>query len=124
MSNPLVKYLFTAVISACVFCLDQGTKIFIHTQISMEESKTVIEGFFNIVYVRNSGGAFGLFESSHEVIRFILFLFFPLVCVGFVFMMLRETKNRFPSSGFEFCFRWSGWQLSGSGSFRLCYRFY
>ena len=95
MSNPLIKYLFTAVISFCVFFLDQATKFFIHTQISMEESKTVIEGFFNIVYVRNFGGAFGLFGNSHEWVRFILFLFFPLVCVGFIFMMLRETQNRF-----------------------------
>ena len=95
MSNPLIKYLFTSVISAWVFCLDQATKTFIHTQISLEESITVIEGFFNIVYVRNSGGAFGLFESSHEIIRFILFLFFPLICVVFIFLMLRETQNRF-----------------------------
>lgn len=95
MSNPLVKYLFTAVISGFVLCLDQATKIFIHTQVSLEESITVIEGFFNIVYIRNSGGIFGLFGGSHELIRFILFLFFPLACVVFIFMMLRETQNRF-----------------------------
>lgn len=95
MSDPLIKYLFTAVASLCVFCLDQATKIFVHLHIPMTKPKTVIEGFFNIAYVRNPGGAFGLFGESHEILRFILFLLFPLVCVGLIIMMLKETQNRY-----------------------------
>lgn len=95
MSNPIVKYLFTAVVSAGVLCLDQATKILIHTQMQGQEPLILIEGFFNIVYARNSGGAFGLFGESHEIIRFILFLFFPIICVFLIFMLLKETQNRF-----------------------------
>ena len=61
----------------------------------MGEPKIILEGFFNISYVRNSGGAFGLFGESHELIRFILFLLFPLICGFLIFMLLRETQNRF-----------------------------
>ena len=95
MSNPFVKYLTVVVTAGWVLCLDQATKIFIHTQFPRQESKTIIEGFFNITYVTNSGGAFGLFNDSNEWIRFILFLLFPLVCVYFIFKLLQETGDRF-----------------------------
>ena len=95
MSNPFVKYLFVILTSAWILCLDQATKIFIHTQFPRQESKTIIEGFFNISYVTNSGGAFGLFNEGPEWLRFILFLLFPLVCVYFIFKILQETENRF-----------------------------
>ena len=95
MSKPPVKYLFVALVSTWVLCLDQATKIFINTQFTLGESKVLIEGFFNISYVTNSGGAFGLFEGSHEIVRIILFLLLPIISVGLIFMMLRETQNRF-----------------------------
>ena len=95
MSNPLVKYLFVTLVSSWVLCLDQATKIFIHTQFPRQESKTIIKGFFNISYVTNSGGAFGLFNDSQEWVRFVLFLLFPLVCVFLIFKMLKETEDRF-----------------------------
>ena len=95
MSNPLLKYLFTAMVSSAVLCLDQATKIYIHTHIQGEKALTVIKGFFDIVYVRNAGGAFGLFSESHEILRFILFLFFPIVCIFLIFKILQESQNRF-----------------------------
>ena len=95
MSNPIVKYLFTALVGSAVFSLDQASKIYVHTQMRMKDPLVVIEGFFHIAYVQNSGGAFGLFGESHEFVRTILFLFFPLICVGLIFMMLKETSNRF-----------------------------
>lgn len=94
MLNPILKYLFVSVVSLGVFCLDQATKILIHTQFRKGEPLVLIEGFFNISYVTNSGGAFGLFGDSHEWIRFILFLFFPIVCVILIFMILRGTQDR------------------------------
>ena len=95
MSNPLRKYLFVVLTSTWVFCLDQATKIFIHTQFPRQESKAIIEGFFNISYVTNSGGAFGLFNEGPEWLRVILFLLFPLVCIYFIFKILQETNCRF-----------------------------
>ena len=95
MSNFFVKYLFVVLTSAWVLCLDQATKIFIHTQFPRQKSKAIIEGFFNITYVTNSGGAFGLGNSVPEWLRVILFLFLPLVCVYLIFKLLQETDNRF-----------------------------
>ena len=95
MSNPVLKYLFTTCVSLTVFFLDQATKFIIFNHIRGKEPVTLIDGFFNISYVTNAGGVFGLFGESHEIIRFILFLFFPIVCVFFIFMMLRETNQKF-----------------------------
>ena len=95
MKNPVLKYLLTSLCSLGVFALDQATKIYVYTQIPLGEPKIIIKGFFNIAYVTNKGGAFGLFSSSPDFIRFILFLLFPLVCLVFIFMMLREANNRF-----------------------------
>ncbi len=94
MTNPFVKYLFVSLVSAWVFCLDQASKSLIQTQFNLGDTKTVIDGAFNIFYITNSGGAFGLFNESHEIIRFILFLLLPIVCVILVAMMLRETQDR------------------------------
>ena len=95
MLNPFVKYLTVIVTASWVLCLDQATKIFIHTQFPRQESKTIIEGFFNISYVTNSGGAFGLFNDSSQWIRFILFLLIPLFCIYLIFKLLQETGDRF-----------------------------
>lgn len=95
MSNPILKYLFTILSSASILSLDQATKFLVHTQMRMGEPIVLIEGFFNISYITNAGGAFGLFGESNDLTRFILFLLVPLVCVVFIFIMLRETQDRF-----------------------------
>ena len=94
MLNPFIKYMLFVLVSSCIFCLDQVTKTLIQTQVFLEQPITVIEGFFNINYVQNTGGAFGLFSESHEWIRFVLFIFFPIVAFVFIFMMLRETQQK------------------------------
>ena len=94
MSHPFLKYLFTAVLSSAVLCLDQATKIFVSSKIQLEEPYVLINGFFNIAYITNAGGAFGLFNSSPYGVRFVLFLLLPIVCVAFIFAMLKETENR------------------------------
>ena len=36
---------------------------------SLHDSIPIIDGFFNLTYVRNTGAAFGIFAGSHEVFR-------------------------------------------------------
>jgi len=42
-----------------IVCLDQVSKIAVHKSLRIYESVPVIEGFFNLVHVRNRGMAFG-----------------------------------------------------------------
>ncbi|MGI9548980.1 MAG: signal peptidase II [Bdellovibrionales bacterium] len=88
------KYFLTSLVASFVVAIDQATKIYIHTQVKMGNPIEVIAGFFNINYVRNPGGAFGLFSESSVFIRYTLFLLFPLICIYIIFMMLKDTKNK------------------------------
>jgi signal peptidase II len=45
-----------------VLVLDRWTKALVQARFDLNDSITVIDGFFNITYVRNTGVAFGIFD--------------------------------------------------------------
>jgi signal peptidase II len=98
------KYLTFGWIVLFLIILDQLTKIYIHTQFRLGESISVIEGFFNITYVRNTGAAFGILSDSHETFRHMFFLSVPIIAVVIIVMMLRTTPD---------LDKWQIWSLSG-----------
>ena len=95
MSQSYGKYLFSLITSSWILCLDQASKIYIHTQVPKPYSKTIIDGFFNITYVTNSGGAFGFLNQGPEILRILLFLLVPILCVIFIFAMIKKSSDRF-----------------------------
>lgn len=90
----IYKYSLTACCAGFVLALDQATKLFVHTKMSLGETIVVVPWFFSLHYTRNTGGAFGLFSASSELVRFILFILFPIVCVFIIFIILKKTYNR------------------------------
>ena len=50
------------VVAAATLALDRWTKTLIQKHFDLNESISVIDGFFNITYVRNTGVAFGIFD--------------------------------------------------------------
>lgn len=88
-----MKYLILLTISSAIAALDQATKLYIHTRFDLGESVNIIEGFFSITYVRNSGGAFGIFSNSNEIVQTILFLIFPIIVIFIIFRMLGQIKD-------------------------------
>jgi len=95
MKSPVFKTFFVSFVSVWVFCLDQATKIYVHTQLPRQEPLPIIDGFFNLSYVTNTGGAFGLFHGGPEWLRIFLFLLVPLLCFVLIFMMLKEANQAF-----------------------------
>jgi len=92
------KYLLLLCFAGFIIAVDQLTKIFIHTQFQLHESKTVIENIFNITYVRNFGAAFGFLSQTPSNFREIFFLMMPpLACLIIVYIMRavddRDTKQ-------------------------------
>ena len=71
--------------------IDQATKTYIHTQFGLGETLRVIDGYFNITYVRNTGAAFGMLADAPETFRKIFFLSVPLIAVVVIFFMLKTT---------------------------------
>ena len=89
-----LKYLLLGSISAAVIALDQATKIYVHTQFQLHESIDVIDGFFNLTYVRNTGAAFGFLANSPEVFRELFFLSMPPIALVIIFWILRSVQEK------------------------------
>jgi len=49
--------------------LDRWTKALIDSRLALHETIPVIDGLFNITYVRNTGVAFGIFDSGFSTSR-------------------------------------------------------
>ena len=47
---------------AATIALDRWSKVLIQKRFDLNESISLIDGFFNITYVRNTGVAFGIFD--------------------------------------------------------------
>lgn len=60
----------TLLSAALVFAADQATKFWVRSAFAEEELVTVVRGFLNLTYVRNPGGAFGVFR--HRQVLFIV----------------------------------------------------
>ncbi len=59
-------------ITIIIVALDWITKLFVVRKFSLYDSRPVIENFFHIVYVRNTGAAFGLGANSGSALAPIL----------------------------------------------------
>ncbi|MDE0152208.1 MAG: signal peptidase II [Bdellovibrionales bacterium] len=89
-----MKYLILLTTSLAITALDQAVKLYIHTHFALGESMDIIPGFFSFTYVRNAGGAFGIFSSTNEVLRTILFIIFPLIAFFIIFNIIQKIRHK------------------------------
>jgi signal peptidase II len=87
------RYFALAAIASLVVILDQLTKLYIHSHFNVGDSVRVIEGLFNITYVRNTGAAFGILRESAESFRSIFFMLMPPIAMVIIAMILRGVAN-------------------------------
>jgi len=88
------RYLILLVVSVLVLVLDQASKLFIDRTMPLHSSNTVIDGFFNITYVRNQGAAFGMLANSSFRLPFFILVSAVAVCVILVVVRrLREDQK-------------------------------
>jgi signal peptidase II len=87
------KYLILAVVAGVIVALDQILKIYIHTHYQLGESLPILNGFFNITYVRNFGAAFGFLGDSHPAFREIFFLMTPPIALIIILLILRGVPD-------------------------------
>jgi len=76
---------------ATLILVDQFSKGAIQTNLYYGQSIPVIDGFFSIAYVKNTGAAFGFGAGAHEMFRIIMFLVLPVIFCGWIFYMLIKT---------------------------------
>ena len=66
-------------IAGTVVLLDQLTKSWVIATLRLHEGFPVIDGFFNIVHVRNPGAAFGFMAGASPAFRSVFFIAITLV---------------------------------------------
>lgn len=88
------KIIYLLTISSLVIAIDQLTKLFVHTQFQLHESRVVIENYFNITYVRNFGAAFGVLAQTPAVFREFFFLAMPPLACGLILYILWGLKEK------------------------------
>ncbi len=71
-----------------LYLLDQATKWWIVVNFAPGESRSVIDGFFNLVRVHNQGVAFGLGNGTAWAP--VVFLLVPLVALGVIAALWRH----------------------------------
>ena len=94
------KYVIFFLTVITVTLLDQLTKAFIHTTMSLYSSRVVIDGFLSITYVRNPGAAFGFLAQASPLFRSIFFVMVTLLAIGMIVYYL--VKSRADQPGLVF----------------------
>lgn len=77
---------------APIVFFDQLTKVIVDRTMTLHQSIPIIDGFFNLTYVRNTGAAFGIFAGAHEAFRLPFLIGVSLAAVGFIVVMLRRLR--------------------------------
>jgi len=88
------SYNVLIVVASCVVVADQLTKYWILTNFSLYETRTVIPGFFNLVNIRNTGAAFGLFAGNESEWRTLFFGIIALVAVFAIIFLFKHYRQK------------------------------
>ena len=75
-----------------IIVLDQLTKIIVDRTMPLHHSIPIVDGFFSLTYVRNTGAAFGIFAGSHEVFRLPFLIGVSILAIGFILFMLKRLR--------------------------------
>src|SRR6266550_7454195 len=94
MSFKLQGRLPYLLLVAATLLLDRWTKVLITSRFVLNESISVIDGFFNITYVRNTGVAFGIFDPMTLPAKSLLLSAFTVFAAVVVIMYSVRTPVR------------------------------
>jgi len=90
------KYWVLLVFCLGILLLDQWTKSMVVQKLPLYQRVKVIQGFFNLTHVRNTGGAFGIFGGEKGGLGSILFVVVSLIAIGaivFLFLKIKENEK-------------------------------
>jgi len=85
------KYTLLLITVGVIVLCDQVTKLYVDAVMWPHQSITVIENYFDITYVRNPGGAFGLFAQANRGIVRPLLLGLSAVAAVIIILIYRST---------------------------------
>lgn len=78
-----------------MICLDQLSKIWVHTTLRVGESRELVPGLLSLLYTRNTGFAFGFFKKSPNAFQDLFYIgvpIFALVLIVLIFIKLQDNQ--------------------------------
>ena len=88
-TRPIPFWGWPALAALAVFVFDQLTKLFFSRHFALGNGVNVIPGFFNLVHVRNTGGAWGMLGNYTWILGLISLAAF----VGFIIVFKKQNKG-------------------------------
>ena len=88
------KYGLFATTAVGVLVVDQLTKYWIDSSMVLHDSIPVLNGFFNITYVRNPGAAFGFLADASPAFRYAFFLAVNIIAIALILSYIRKAGKK------------------------------
>jgi signal peptidase II len=102
------KYWILLIVFLVVIVLDQTTKLIIQQTLPLHKQVEVLPGFFNLIHVRNTGGAFGIFGGERGHLGSVLFVLASLIAVGILVILFLRVKEHEKTLAFSLSLLLSG----------------
>jgi signal peptidase II len=90
------KYWVLLIFCLGILFLDQWTKYLVVQKLPLYQRVEVIQEFFNLIHMRNTGGAFGIFGGEKGGLGSVLFVVVSLIAIGaiaFLFVKIKENEK-------------------------------
>lgn len=87
----MARFWSLCLIMATLIIVDQLSKGAIQSTFIFGQSEPIIDGFFSLTYVKNSGAAFGFMANGPLWFRQIFFLIVPVLFCGWIFYLLIKS---------------------------------
>jgi signal peptidase II len=81
-------------VAVAVVIVDQMTKLWVMVKFVLHEQLTVIPGFFDLVYVTNTGAAFGFLAGDKTWLRQVFFVAVSLVALTVIVLAYNHLKKQ------------------------------
>lgn len=87
------RYLLAGILSGAVVVVDQATKAEVREVFPLWSSRTVVDGFFNLVHVANKGAAFGFLNRQDSDWQNYLFVGVTALAAVVILLLLRGATD-------------------------------
>jgi signal peptidase II len=88
------SYLFLAIVSIVTLGLDLGSKQWAERTLDMRPPLQVVDKYVDFILARNKGGAWGLLQTTSELVRRPFFLLVSALAIGFIVTLFSRLQPR------------------------------
>jgi len=80
-------------LSVFLFSLDRVTKSMVVDRLSLHESVSVVEGFFHLTHITNTGALFGLMAGLSSPLRGLIFITVPVLAITLILIFQFHARE-------------------------------